>query len=49
MPDKERYLVSESGIAGYPTHIILNKRGVVEKVIQGSVNEFVAALNSVKK
>ena len=45
VPDKENYLMNDLGIVGYPTHIIINRQGVVAKVIPGSVNEFVNALD----
>lgn len=45
VPDKEDYLMNDLQISGYPTHIIINKQGLVEKVIQGDVEEFINVLD----
>jgi thiol-disulfide isomerase/thioredoxin len=44
VPGKENYLMNELGLESYPTPIIINRQGVVEKIIPGNVNEFIDAL-----
>lgn len=47
VPGKENYLMNDLRISGYPTHLIINKQGVVEKIIEGNVDEFIGELNKV--
>lgn len=45
VPEKESYLREDLGIIYYPTHIIVNRRGKIVRVIDGSVKELIDALN----
>jgi len=45
VPDKENYMMNDLGIVSYPTHIIINRQGKIRKIIEGSVNELIDALN----
>ena len=46
VPNMEDYLLKVLKINGYPTHLIVNGDGVIEKVISGTnVNDFIEVLN----
>lgn len=45
VPEKQNYVLNDLGILTYPTHIIVSRDGKIVKVIDGSVNELINALN----
>ena len=45
VPDKEDYLMNNLQISGYPAHLIINKQGMVAKVIDGSIDKYPNAKN----
>lgn len=45
VPEKKDYLVNVLGIVYYPTHLIVDREGRIAKIIDGSFNEFIDALN----
>jgi hypothetical protein len=45
VPDKKNYLMNELGIIYYPTHILIDRQGKMRKIIEGSANELIDALN----
>ncbi|MGN6398818.1 MAG: TlpA family protein disulfide reductase, partial [Flavisolibacter sp.] len=51
VPNKENYLMNDLRIVEYPTHLIINRQGMIKKVIEGNMNNyhnvvnFISALN----
>ncbi len=45
VPDKKDYLMNTLGIISYPTHLIIDKKGVIVKILPGNLKELIGALN----
>jgi thiol-disulfide isomerase/thioredoxin len=45
VPGKEDYLMNVLKIISYPTHVIVNKHGIIVKIIESSFTEFINDLN----